>query len=251
MPRASITCEAFQADLPDLIYGEFEGERRAALEGHAAGCPACRELWEEVAQVKGALPTPALPPQLGTRLKLLARDHLLAQEPPAADRTGGPIHLALIALLGMCLVGFGLGVAFQRQRDESPTPRATLPFLEPPEGPDDLPRDPPRPTGTAIPPQAGPAWQRILHDAAQERLAGQRWEEAERLFRRAAKVAPQGPLAASARAGAAEALLRRGERSEALAELEVLRRELQAGLIPGGAPLLQRVAELTQSASGD
>lgn len=244
-------CEAFQADLPDLIYGELAPERRAALEEHAAGCLPCRELWDDVAEVKGALPAPAAPPQLGTRLKLLARDQLLEQgPPPAADRAGGPIHLALVALLGMCLAGFGLGVAFERRQGSDPGPRPTLPFVDPPEGPDDLPQEPSRPSGSAIPPQAGPAWQRILHDAASERLTSQRWEEAERLYRRAAKVAPRGPLAAASRAGAAEALLRRGERSAALGELEVLRRELQAGLIPGGAPLLQRVAELSQEASG-
>ncbi|MBL4847509.1 MAG: hypothetical protein JKY65_18480, partial [Planctomycetes bacterium] len=55
--------------------------------------------------------------------------------------------------------------------------------------------------------------------------------------------------AGSARAGAAEALIRQDKRAQAREELEVLRRELQVGAIPGGAPLLQRVAELAAEAS--
>lgn len=245
-------CEAFQEELPDLVYGELPPERQAAAAAHAAECAACADLLAEVRAVREAVPAPLPPVQLGARLKLLARDHLLEREAPLPpDRRGGPLHLALVAVLGMVLVGFGLGVAYERQRGPSAaTPRPTIPFLEPPAGPEDLPRDPPRPSGSAIPPRAGPAWQRVLYDAALERQASERLAEAEQYFRRAAAVAPRGPLAGSARLGLVEVLLRQERRTEARSELEQLRRELQAGLIPGGAPLLQRAAELANELGG-
>lgn len=242
-------CEGFQSELPDLVYGELPEERRAQAEAHAEGCASCAAIYAEVRGVKGALPAPLAPPQLGTRLKLLARDQLLEEKAPAPDRRGGPIHLAIVTILGACLVAFGLGVTFERQRRGQETPRASL-------APEDLtfpsltPRPsatPARPASTALPPQAREAWQRRLHEAGQERLDTKRWEDAEAFFRRAASVLPDGELAGFARAGAAEALIRQGKEGEARRELEALRREARAGQVPGGAALLQRIAELTQS----
>ena len=31
-------CESFQAELPDLLYGELPPERKESAESHAAGC---------------------------------------------------------------------------------------------------------------------------------------------------------------------------------------------------------------------
>lgn len=239
-------CEVFQSELPDLAYGELPPERRAQAEAHAEGCASCGAIYAEVKGVKGSLPPPLPPPQLGARIKLMARDQLLEEKAPTPDRTGGPIHLAIVTILGACLAAFGLGVTFERQRRGAETPRPSL-------SPEDLsfptrtPRPsatPARPSGTALPPQARVAWQRRLHEAGLERLAGERWEDAEAFFRRAASVLPEGDLAGFARAGAAEALIRSGREEQGRAELEKLRREVRGGRIPGGAPLLQRIAEL-------
>ncbi len=243
-------CEVFQSELPELVYGELPDERRAQAEAHAEGCASCGAIYAEVRGVKGSLPPPLPPPQLGTRLKLMARDQLLDEKEPAPDRTGGPIHLAIVAILGACVAAFGLGVTFERQRRDTSTPR---PSLSPGDltFPSQTPRPsvtPARPTGTALPPQARSAWQRRLHEAGQERLGSERWEDAEAFFRRAADVLPDGDLAGFARAGAAEALIRQGKEPQARGELEALRLEVLAGQVPGGAGLLQRIAELSQSA---
>lgn len=243
-------CEVFQSELPELVYGDLPPERRAQAEAHAEGCASCGAIYAEVRGVKGSIPAPLPPPQLGTRLKLMARDQLLDEKAPAPDRTGGPIHLAIVAILGACVAAFGLGVTFERQRRDSSTPKPSL-------SPEDLsfptqtPRPsatPARPAGTALPPQARAAWQRRLHEAGQERLQSERWEDAEAFFRRAASVLPDGDLAGFARAGAAEALIRQDRQAEARAELDELRREVRAGRVAGGAGLLQRIAELTQAA---
>jgi putative zinc finger protein len=245
-----VDCEVFQSELPDLVYGELPDERRAQAEAHAEGCPSCAAIYAEVRGVKGSLPPPLPPPQLGARIKLMARDQLLEEKAPAPDRTGGPIHLAIVTILGACLVAFGLGVTFERQRRGEGTPKPSL-------SPEDLtfPSQPPRPSATparpvatALPPQARPAWQARLYEAGQERLGSERWEDAEAFFRRAASVLPEGDLAGFARAGAAEALIRQDQKAAARAELDLLRREARAGRVPGGAELLQRIAELSQAA---
>lgn len=244
-------CEAFQSELPDLVYGELSDERRAQAEAHAESCASCAAIYAEIKGIKGALPAPLPPPQLGTRLKLLARDQLLDEKAPSPDRTGGPIHVAIVTILGACLVGFGLGVTFERRQQEGgPTPRVSLPpevLTFPSRTPTATPT-PARPTGSALPAQARSAWQRRLHEAGEERLQAERWEDAEAFFRRSAALLPDGPLAGSARAGAAQALIRQDKRGQARTELEALRRDLQTGVVPSDAALLQRVAELALAA---
>ena len=208
-------------------------------------------------QVARAL-TLALPTAYDTRLSSLVvvevvpdpdlrRLELRLAAPPGAHQEG------LVAILGACLAGFGLGVTFERRQREGQGPQKTLPpgaLIFPSRSPAATPSKPPRPFGSAVPPQARAGWQLRLHEAGEERLAKGRWEDAEAFFRRAAAVLPRGPLAGSARAGAAEALIRQDKRGQAREELELLRRELHAGLVPGGAPVLQRVAELA-AAAGD
>ncbi|MGE0710709.1 MAG: zf-HC2 domain-containing protein [Planctomycetota bacterium] len=263
-------CEAFVTELPELLYGELPPERAAAAEEHAAGCAACGELMAELRAVRGALPTVTPPPTLGTRLKLLARDELLAGEPrPPIDARGGPLHLVTVGVLAACLIGFGLGIAFERRREPglaalspSPGPSASPsavpgpsePSLPLPRGPADIDlgpglqvTDPPPPTPV---PRAPAAWQRVLYDAGQSRLGEGRLAEARTFFLRAAKLDPEGPLTAAAEVGAAEALLREGQRSAALAELEATRRAILAGKRYGTGAVLQRIAELVQEAEG-
>ena len=74
------------------------------------------------------------------------------------------------------------------------------------------------------------------------------WPGAEKLsgefFRRSAEMAPESSLATAAEVGAAEALLRLGNREQARAELERARRAILAGARFGNAALLQRIHEL-------
>ncbi|MBL4848173.1 MAG: zf-HC2 domain-containing protein, partial [Planctomycetes bacterium] len=187
-------CEVFQSELPDLVYGELPSLRREQAEAHAEGCASCRTIYEEIKGIKGSLPPVVPPPQLGTRLKLMARDQLLAEKEPPPDRAGGPIHLAIVAILGACLAGFGVGVSFGRREGEVAKqplpPGATLFPVTSPAAPSS---PSPRPFGVPVPPQARVGWQRRLHEAGEERLAGERWEDAEVFFRRAAAVSPGGP----------------------------------------------------------
>jgi hypothetical protein len=260
-----VDCEAFTSDLPDLLYGELPADRLAAVKEHADSCTPCQELLGELRGVKGALPSVVPPPTLGTRLKLLARDELLADSDsrPRLDARGGPLHLIVVGVLAACLVGFALGIVFERGRDEptlarsSPTP-STLPSPRPsvspepslalPDGPDQLEpgikrSDPPPPTPV---PKAPAAWQRVLYDAGRSRLRQGKLAEARVFFLRSAKIDPKGSLAAAAEAGAAEALLRQGYRQKALAELEQIRRAILAGKRYGDGNVLQRIAELVR-----
>ena len=242
-------CSAFQAELPDLIYGELDAEARPRVEEHLRGCSACAGLTDELRAVKGALPRLDLPPLLGARIQLAARDALLEQRGPAGLR-GGPLHLAAAGVLGLVLVavGFGLGVAWKR---EAPGEAG----LVLPVDPERLAREPP--TTPGVPPErADPgrphapraleAWQRVLHDAGRTCLDRGDATQAREFFRRAEAVHPQGPLALPARLGAAEAALRLSRREDARELLRSVRAALATGEVPGGAALLERVQALEQ-----
>lgn len=252
-------CEAFVTELPDLLYGELPSERREIAQAHAEACSACGELLRELQGVKGAMPSVAPPAALGTRLKLMARDELLAEGPAPLGAAGGPLHLAAVAVLAACLVGFALGIAFERRQPQpSPTQAngraaaSRTPTLPVPDGPAQLPPET-LPIGADPPPTpvpgAGTAWQRVLYDAGQARLQANRLAEARTFFARAAALDPQGSLAAAAEVGAAEALLRQGKRADALKELEATRRAILAGKRYGTGAVLQRIAELVQEAN--
>lgn len=264
-----MNCERFQLDLPDLLYGELPPEGRAEAEAHAEGCPACAALLAELRGVKGALPSVTPPAALGTRLKLLARDELLAGAPreqrAEVGAAGGPLHLAAVGLLAACLIGFALGIAFQRRQEERlpppppPTPRVAFsptPALPIPRDPAELPEGPgvieaTDPTPPVPVPRRGPAWQRVMYDAGYARLQQGKLEDARTFLLRAAAVDPEGALAAAAEVGAAEALLRQGQREEALAELEAVRRAILAGQRYATGSVLQRIAELVSEAEGE
>src|SRR5690606_18666829 len=80
-----VDCETYQADLPDLLYGELDAEARASGEAHRRACAACDGLTRELQAVKGALPPLRPPPLLAARLKLAARDELLDRGGVAVD----------------------------------------------------------------------------------------------------------------------------------------------------------------------
>lgn len=240
-------CSAFQAELPDLIYGELDAEARPRVEEHLRGCSACAGLTDELRAVKGALPRLDLPPLLGARIQLAARDALLEQGRPAGLR-GGPLHLAAAAVLGLTLVavGFGLGVAWERE----PAGGLVLPA-----DPERLARDPP--TTPGVPPEradpgrphaprAPEAWQRVLHDAGRTCLDRGDATQAREFFRRAEAVHPLGSLALPSRLGAAEAALRLSRREDARELLRSVRAALAGGETPGAAALLERVQALEQ-----
>lgn len=261
-----MNCERFQLDLPDLLYGEMPPEAQQAAEAHAEGCAACAALLAELKGVKGALPTVTPPAALGTRLKLMARDELLSAGAPdqraEVGAAGGPLHLAAVGLLAACLIGFGLGIAFQRrQEDRVPPPSlpspsvafSPTPALPIPRDPDDLPKGPglieaADPTPPVPVPRRGAAWQRVMYDAGYARLQQGKLEDARTFLLRAAAVDPEGALAAAAEVGAAEALLRQGHGQEALAELEAVRRAILAGQRYATGSVLQRIAELVSEA---
>lgn len=249
-------CEHFQEDLPDLLYGELPEERRTWAEEHARGCADCQGLWQELRAVRGALPPLAAPTHLQDRLKLAARDELLTRAP--GGRTpgrGGALQLVAATILAACvtLAGFALGVAYERRRAPAPAPRLEQRASDPP-----APGEPPwievnapSPPGLRLSPTPQPpeAWQRVLHDAACERLRTGDLRAAREFFLRAAQMAPTSPVAAAAELGAAEAALRLGEAEQARRELDLLQQRIRAGVRVGDAALLQRAAELAQEAA--
>ncbi len=263
-------CEAFHSDLPDLIYGELRGERKAAGETHMAGCPGCTELVSDLQTVRTAQKRHAPSPLLTAQIKLAARDELLDGPRTPVLGWGGSLHLATIAVLAacVCLAGFGLGIGYERGRD---APRPAPLSIPPPVAHDDVPRPPagpgfardeppetieisdgaggvdsgfPRGTGKRDP----EAWQRSMEDAARGHLSRGDWTQAREFFLAAAEAAPEGPRAATALAGAAEALLRAGDKAKAREEIETLRRKIMAGRLVGDAALLQRLLELSDDA---
>jgi hypothetical protein len=255
-----VNCETYQAELPALIYGELDAEARPAVEGHRRECASCDGLTRELEAVKGALPEVRPPPLLAARLKLAARDELLARghgvqvevPPPPPDAT---LRLASAIVLASCIgiVGFALGVVWSsaptKKAPEPPrlplprtdtdlptTPDWVLPETEPP-------RAPPR-----MPPRAPEAWQRVLFDTAASLKQQNDLRQACEFYERAQGVAPDGPLAAAAMVGRAEALLALGQRDAASALLEEARKAVLGGKLAGGPNLLQRIAELAQEA---
>ncbi|MBX3471472.1 MAG: hypothetical protein KF878_31855 [Planctomycetes bacterium] len=249
-------CEAYQADLPDLLYGELDPDARPGVEAHRRGCDACDALTRELEAVKGALPAVRPPPLLAARLKLAARDELLDRGAPTfAPPPRDPATLRLVSALVLAgcvgLVGFALGVSW---RPAPPDPGPGL--LRAPGTPTEVPTPPDwaEPEPTRPPPRVAPrspeAWQRVLFDtAASQRQQGDTRQALE-FFRRARAVAPEGPLAAAAMVGEAEALLRLGARGEAAGLLEEARRGILGGRLAGGPGLLQRIAELAAEAGG-
>lgn len=260
-------CEVFQAQLPDLIYGELESVRKQAAEGHAAGCPQCQGLLSDLRGVRDALPTIKPPPTLGTRLKLTARDQLIDEKValvPAHAR-GGSLHLAVTGILAgcVCLAGFTLGIAYERTRPAPSDPALPaqgeeLPPLDVPKAPADLgAKEEPEwieindKTGGKRPsvPRRSAAWQRVLLDAGRAALKRGKPGKARQFFLRAAAVDPDGSLTSAAQVSAAEALLQLGEREKASQELEATRRAIIAGTRYGNAALLQRITELRAEAT--
>ncbi len=245
-------CDTYQADLPDLLYGELDAEARSSVEAHRHACAACDGLTRELEAAKGSLPPLRPPPLLVARLKLAARDELLerggvsvAAPPPRAPAT---LRIVSVIVLAACVgvVGFALGVTWQRQPARAVLPVPTTPTEVPP-APEWAepaePRTPPR-----VPPRSPEAWQRVLFDTAAGVRAQGDLERAREFFQRARDVAPEGPLAAAAMVGEAEARLRAGDRAEAARLLEEARRGIYGGRLVGGPGLLQRIAELQEEA---
>lgn len=240
-------CDAFQAELPDLLYGELEEDARPGVEAHLRDCASCRGLTEELRAVKGSLPTAEMPPLLHARIGLHTRDALLEARGPAPLR-GGPLHLVAAIVLGLALVmvGFGLGRMTDGKGDE--VGRLVLPDDPEKLAREPLPGEPPERPGLANPlvPRAPEAWQRVLHDAARDHLRKGDASEAREFFRRAEAVHPQGPLAVACRLGAAEAAIMQGHRQDARQLLRSIRASLTTGEVPNGAALLERVQALEQ-----
>ncbi len=249
-------CDRFCEDLPDLLYGELPADHRERAEGHADGCASCQSLLTELRAVRGALPELAPPVHVVDRIKLAARDVLLAEQAPAVAARGGTLHAVAAVLLAacVCLAGFGLGMAYERGRASDPAPQPQRPRAAPPQPDADETWIEVQGTGSKplrLAPSSQPpeAWQRVLHDAATERLRAGSWVAAREFFLAAAEIAPRSPLAAAAEVGAAEALLRRGERARAAEELERTRRRIHAGARFGDPSVLQRIAELAEEAA--
>jgi len=257
-----VDCERFQAELPDLLYGELDAEAQPEVEGHLEGCSSCQGLTEDLRAVRQAVRRDDQPDALAARIKLAARDELLAgrRGGGGAARRGGPIHLVALVVLGLCvlLAGFGLGVAWERQdpREDDlaarPEPTVRVP------APDEVGGDEPDWVGEFGPdpaidpagrvPRAPEAWQRVLFDAASGHQRRGDLAAAREFYARSVAVCPEGPLAAAAWVGAAEVELERGEAAEARRILAEVRVGVQAGHLPGGPRILQRIAELEAAA---
>lgn len=241
-----MSCDTFQAELPDLLYGELAPERRATAESHARACPACAGLLDQLRGVRGALPPLHPPAHLAVHLKLAARDALLHDlQGGAPGRSVLGATAALLLAACVAATAFALGVAYERGQPAR---------LEPVEGdvvtipspPGAAPNPAPGHPRGGQDPATGAAWQRVLLEAGRDRLEAGQAAQARTFFLRSAAMAPATALATAARIGAAEALARQGQRPAARAELEALRTEVRGGVQPGDAAHLQRIAELLQ-----
>jgi hypothetical protein len=257
-----VDCEAFHTDLPDLIYGELSGDRKHAGEAHMASCALCTELVSDLQTVRTAQRQHLPSPLLSAKIKLAARDELLDEQPTPVLGRGGYLHLATVGVLAACvgLAGFALGIAYDRDR---PAPLAPPPFARktPPSPPPSfvpLPARDDRPLTIEISDGSDPdrpvrrdpeAWQRSMEDAGRSHLGRGEWTKAREFFLAAVDALPEGPRASYSLAGAAEALLRAGDKATARAEIETLRRRIMAGSLEGDAALLQRLLELSEDAS--
>jgi hypothetical protein len=251
-----VDCESFQAELPDLIYGQLHPDAEDGVAAHLAGCANCTELTAELRAVRGAITQAPPPSLLGARIKLAARDELLSKRASPFAR-GGSFHLVAVVILAVCvgIAGFGLGIAYERV-PERPTPppdmgQPSLPLPDDPSdvggaGPDWADPSPPADSGLGPVPRAPQAWQRVLFDAGSGKLEAQDFSDAREFFRRSAAVAPEGPLAAAARVGAAECSLRLGRLEEAGRILNEVEAGIRGGELHGGAHLLQRIHDLKQ-----
>jgi hypothetical protein len=52
-----MTCEQWQDQLGDAVEGTLDPTRQAALEAHIRGCPACRELLNDLREIRAAAAT--------------------------------------------------------------------------------------------------------------------------------------------------------------------------------------------------
>jgi anti-sigma factor RsiW len=100
-----MNCADARPRLPALLYGDLEAEAARALRQHLAGCPACREEYAGLQQVRHALDTVPVPP---VQVDL---PHLYQE---AARRQAGRLRawrraaLACGAAAALLLLGFGL-----------------------------------------------------------------------------------------------------------------------------------------------
>ncbi len=115
MSRESLTCAEAGALAPDLALGTLDGEERAALLSHLAGCGTCREAVDELAQVADRLlllAAPAEPPS-GFESRVMSAIPRLARAERAARRRRhvwrGRVAIAAVALVA-ALVGAGLAL---------------------------------------------------------------------------------------------------------------------------------------------
>lgn len=102
-------CDRVQRDLLLNSSGELSAPARAALEGHLAGCSACRRFQADAARLAAAAgdalaaPPPALPAE---RLEALAR----RVDPAPVRRLFPPRPLAAVAAAALLLAAAGLAL---------------------------------------------------------------------------------------------------------------------------------------------
>ena len=87
-------CGIDQADLIDLVRGEFDGEsgaaRREEIERHVGDCPDCRADSESLRSVREAVRSVEIAPSSGFHGKLMARVREAAREDP--EKTPAPAN---------------------------------------------------------------------------------------------------------------------------------------------------------------
>ena len=117
-----MTCNEFEENFSLYLYGELGAEERAALDEHAAACPACRKRLGETERLHALLserPTPEMTPALLARCRMALEEALDKEAAPSLrnlfDRwfvgfvphRGMPSRAAVA--LTLLILGFGLG----------------------------------------------------------------------------------------------------------------------------------------------
>lgn len=112
-----MTCAELEALAAELALGTVSGAERAVAIEHLAGCPACRDLVDQLARVADSMLSlaPAMEPPPGFESKVLARMGVAAAAPvvplaPARHRRPGRRMLVGVAAAALVAAMAGAGV---------------------------------------------------------------------------------------------------------------------------------------------
>ncbi|HEX2446480.1 MAG TPA: zf-HC2 domain-containing protein [Vicinamibacterales bacterium] len=127
-------------DVALYFYGELAPDDRAAFERHLPSCRACREVLDDLTEIRNALaPIPALAQRSHFEWAAFMRRldaRILGTGAPgeamdgqSQQTTRRPTLTAVLAIAASLVIGLGAGVLWQRERSRPPIPGSTAASL--------------------------------------------------------------------------------------------------------------------------